>query len=134
MKNNLLKVVNYLLYLSLTLLIGTGILLFWKLPPGREGGRGLSLLGWTRHEWGDFHFWVATIMVVLAVVHLALNWRWIVVIAAQKNRWRIILGLGVGILIILFFALYPVDNSNKIDDHQRGNGESHRFGQGNADR
>jgi hypothetical protein len=134
MKNNRLKVVNYLLYLSFILLIGTGIVLFWKLPTGKEGGHGLSLLGWTRHEWGEFHFWVATVMVVLTVLHLALNWRWIVVIAAQRNRWRIIVGFGLGMLIILFFALYPVSHSNRPDDRQRNNSESHRFGQRNLDR
>ena len=50
-------------------LVSTGMLLRYQLPPGSGGlhGRGvgygesqqpvLLLWGWTRHQWGEIHYW-----------------------------------------------------------------------------
>ena len=38
-------------------MIATGYLLRFPLPPGSN--KTLSLLGFTRHQWGDIHFWIA---------------------------------------------------------------------------
>ena len=54
------------------------------LPPG-TGARhhGIDehtrfLLGWGRHDWGDLHFILAVIFVILMVIHIILHWKWIV--------------------------------------------------------
>jgi hypothetical protein len=31
----------------------------------------------SRHEWGDIHFYLAVLFVILMVVHIALHWSWI---------------------------------------------------------
>jgi hypothetical protein len=52
----------------------------FRLPPGtggRYGGGGLTQLGWTRHDWGAFHYWVSLILVGLILLHLILHWRWV---------------------------------------------------------
>jgi hypothetical protein len=31
----------------------------------------------TRHEWGDIHFYLSALFVILMVVHIILHWTWI---------------------------------------------------------
>lgn len=89
-------------------LAGTGLLLRWRLPPGSRGGRGLTALGWDRHEWGDLHTWFAYGFLVLLVVHLLMHWRWFWQIAARKRSWPLVLGLGGGVVMIAALVLLPV--------------------------
>jgi len=69
-------------------LICTAIVIRYILPPG-SGGRGRELhdgrggehiklfLSKTRHEWGDVHFYLATIFLILMTIHIILHWTWI---------------------------------------------------------
>ena len=75
-------------------LIFTGVIMKWVLPPGMGGGGGrlggggghgfgaerrpiAMLLGYTRHDWGDVHFWIAAAIVAGVLLHLLLHWGWI---------------------------------------------------------
>ena len=51
----------------------TGFLL-WLAPHGQQSGR-LVLLGLTKGQWGDVHFWVSVVALVVTVVHVAVDWR-----------------------------------------------------------
>jgi len=45
-----------------------------------EGGEPegpLTLWGLGRHDWGEIHLWLATVMIVLVVVHIWLHWGWV---------------------------------------------------------
>jgi len=108
-KNLLMRVSNLLLYLSFCGMVGTGLMLEYRLVPGSEGGHGLSVLGLTRHEWGEVHFWLGLIMAVTVVAHLALNWKWLAKIAAGRRRGLLWAGLGTGAAIIAVFLLLPVE-------------------------
>lgn len=44
---------------------------------GREPGQIRELWGMSRHEWGDIHFYLAVLFVILMVVHIILHWNWI---------------------------------------------------------
>ncbi len=56
----------------------TGLLLKFVLPPGSgQGGRGMQLWGFSRHEWGDVHLRLAVIMGALFILHVALHWNWL---------------------------------------------------------
>jgi hypothetical protein len=81
-------IVDLFSFIALLGLVCTGVIIKSVLPPGtggrgRElhGGRGTeevkSLLSMTRHEWGDIHFIIAVIFVVLMLVHLVLHWTWL---------------------------------------------------------
>lgn len=90
-------------------LISTGFILRFALPPGSGGmeGRGsgwramekpvLYLWGYTRHEWGDIHFWIAVALMALLSLHLFLHWAWIVAVVRGTPREgsgrRVALGL-----------------------------------------
>jgi len=52
----------------------TGLLMAFTLPPGSHGS---TLLGLSRHEWGDVHFWLAMVILAGGLVHLTLNWGWV---------------------------------------------------------
>lgn len=56
------------------LLLFTGFIIKYILPAGSHGA---SLWGLTRHQWGDFHFWIAVAFVVTITLHLILHLPWI---------------------------------------------------------
>jgi hypothetical protein len=79
---------NYMVFVIL-LILGTieavsGFVLWVSLPKGGwQGGKfsaGIESTFWTlsRHTWLDIHNWVATIIVTTVIIHLALQWRWII--------------------------------------------------------
>jgi hypothetical protein len=86
--NFVLDAVSFATLLGLTF---TGFIMKYILPPGSGGGHGYRggrggaeaaepikqfwALG--RHDWGDVHFYLAVLFVVLMVLHLVLHWRWI---------------------------------------------------------
>ena len=117
LKNPLMRVTNLLLYLSFCGLIGTGALLEWKLVPGSEGGHGLIVLGMTRHEWGDIHFWMAVVCVGATLAHLVLNWAWLKKIASSGKVWRLLAGLGAGAVLIFGIYFLPMETREHGGSH-----------------
>ena len=122
MKIAIRRVLNLLLYLSFCVMAGTGFLMAFRLVPGSRGGGGLEVLGWNRHQWGDVHTWVSYLFILLIVIHLAINWTWLLRIAGQGRLWRLALGLIVGIVIVGAFFLVPI----KERKHESGRGKHQR--------
>ena len=116
------RIWNALLWLVMCALGGTGLLLAFRLPPGSRGGRGLSALGWGRHDWGDLHTWLSYAFLALMVVHLALHWRWFWQIAAKKRSWPLLIGFGAGLALILAIVCLPVKDDREGDGPGRGAG------------
>lgn len=108
-------------FVSFLLLLSTGLLLRYQLPAGSgrlEGygtGRGESsrlitlLWGWTRHEWGEIHFWIAVTLVTVLAMHLFLHWKWIVCVVrgtqSQASGWRFGLGLSALVALLVLAAM-----------------------------
>lgn len=81
-------IVDFVGFLIFLCLIFTGYVIRYILPPG-TGGRGRELSGglgrasikdlWslTRHQWGDIHYILAIIFVVLIILHILLHIGWI---------------------------------------------------------
>lgn len=118
--NFLIDAAAFVLFL---LLMSSGLLLRYQLPPGSgelEGhgpGRGSAervitqLWGQTRHEWGDVHFWISVALIGVLAVHLFLHWNWIVGIMRGKpseaSGWRF--GIGAASFVaIIFLSLTPL--------------------------
>ncbi len=88
-RSSLNLIVDVLNLIVLTMMISTGVILKNILPPGsgriesllKGSGRSEKtidvLMGLTRHEWGQIHFVIAVIFVVLLITHLFLHWNWI---------------------------------------------------------
>jgi hypothetical protein len=91
-------------------MLGTGLLMAYRLPPGSRGGSGLTVLGMDRHEWGDVHLWISYIFIAAVIVHLGMNWTWLNKIAASMKPMRLLGGLLAGVLIIVLLLVLPVNN------------------------
>lgn len=89
-------------------LLGTGTLMHYRLLPGFKGGHGLSLLGMSRHEWGEYHFWAAYLFLACLFVHLALNLSFIKNAIAKRTNWRFMLLLSGGLIVVSFFLFAPI--------------------------
>lgn len=76
-RNTLNFILDALTLLGVMALVTSGFLMRWVLPPGSRGGGGKSLWGWGRHDIGDAHFYIATGLVLLLVLHVALHWTWV---------------------------------------------------------
>jgi len=103
------RVLNALLWMVFCGMAGTGLLLAFRLPPGSRGGAGLTAMGWGRHEWGDVHTWLSYAFLALIAAHLALHWRWFWQVAAKKHAWPLVVGIGTGLLLMMWLALQPVE-------------------------
>lgn len=108
-KNTLNFIVDCTGLIAMQILLTTGLLITYVLPPGSRGGHGLTLLGWDRHTWGDVHFWTAITLVGLMVLHVLLHWAWVCdtvrrFVSAQftPGKRPLANGLyGVGFLVLL---------------------------------
>jgi cytochrome b subunit of formate dehydrogenase len=50
-------------------------LVLWLAPSGTRSGRQLLLLGLTKSEWNDVHFWIAVIAILVTIVHIVIDWK-----------------------------------------------------------
>jgi len=64
-------------------LICTGILLRFVLPPGSNRDRSLWEL--SRHQWGDVHFWLALVLLLVVLLHVANHWTWVVTVTVGQR-------------------------------------------------
>lgn len=102
------RALNFLLWISFCAMSGTGLLLAYRLPPGSQGGRGLTALGWDRHEWGNLHTWISYCFILAILVHLALHWRWLWQVAARKRSRPMWLGIGFGVILMVLLVIQPI--------------------------
>lgn len=116
-KSEIIKIADLLSFISLSSLISTGILLKFTLPP-KNGGA--SVWGLTRHDWGDVHFYIALIFLVIISLHLFLHLSFIKKVitggASREHKYRIAIGaFSLVVLIALLFApvVTPVDDEGK---------------------
>jgi hypothetical protein len=121
MKLWLNRIVDFLLWITICLMLATGFILRYRLPPGSRGGRGLSIWDWGRHDWGDLHTWLAYTVCVMVVIHLVLHWRWLWGTAFPRWKWPMVVGLLAGILLALSAWILPVERSDD-DEHDGGQG------------
>lgn len=96
------------------------MLLRFRLPHG--SGQRLEVLGLNRHEWGTVHFWLGAAFLAGIVLHLVLNWEWLVKIAAGRKRLPLVLGLGLGLLLVLLPLLAPKSELDRGGGQGRGRG------------
>ena len=72
----------------------SGFVIWLALPRGAGDynsmklGYGRTFLGLQRNVWVDLHAWVAVLIVAIIIVHLILNWNWVVGVT-KKIFWGI---------------------------------------------
>ena len=66
-QSGLIKLIDLLSFIVLTLMISSGVLLEFTLP---ARSRGASVLDLTRHQWGSVHFYLSLLFLILMALHL----------------------------------------------------------------
>lgn len=122
MKLQITKIIDMLSFINLVLILSTGIFIKYSLPP-RSGGA--SVWGFTRHEWGDIHFYISIFFLVLLSLHLLLHLNFIKMAIVGKATREQNYRLGIGIVSILALLLFasapffaPVENDNGRGQHR----------------
>lgn len=98
-RSSLNFIIDSISFMNILCLAFTGLIMKYVLPPGTGGlGRRLhegagrehikELWSMSRHEWGDIHFCLAILFIVLMIVHIILHWSWI------KNYAKSMTGLS----------------------------------------
>ncbi len=123
MKLWLNRIVDFLLWIALCLMLATGFILRYRLPPGSRGGRGLSIWDWSRHDWGDLHAWLAYTVCAMVLIHLILHWRWLMTAAWPRVKWPVVAGLLAGILLALSAWYVPVQQGSDAEHDGPGRGQ-----------
>ncbi len=117
------RVLNLLLWLNVCFLAGSGLALFTRMPHGPQG-RGLSLWGLSKHDWGEVHAWAGIVFAVLVVAHLVMAWPWLKNAAAKRHLWPVVGGLVAGIALAAALIFGPITQG------EGGVGEGPGTGQG----
>jgi hypothetical protein len=110
--------------LTFCTMVGSGVLLEFVLDH-RGGG---TWLGWTRHDWGEVHFWVGVALLTLVVVHLILHRDWI------ARCWRRFAGslrspvswalMVVGLALMVAPLLIPAEAGGGGRRYQEGEAQA----------
>jgi hypothetical protein len=76
-------------FLSGLVAVLSGIYFLFLPSGGYQGGRnpmyGATIL-FSRHTWEDLHTWGGVLMIVAAVLHLAVHWRWVKVMSKHTVK------------------------------------------------
>jgi len=139
-------IIDLLAYLAMLGLVATATILWKILPPGtggRHGGGGgaLTLLGRTRHEWGDVHFICAVALIALVILHILLHWKWVtntfgaLLVAGKPRRPGAGIGgalllLALGLAAAAAFAAPWLINVQGREDAGEPGGRGRRGGRG----
>ena len=116
-KSKLNLSIDILMLLLMMPLAGIGFLMKYILVPGSKrnelygSGVDLEFLGMDRHEWGQVHFVISIVLLVLLVLHIIFHWKMIVCIfhrMVPNNVFRNILAIILGLtsLGMIAFALF----------------------------
>jgi hypothetical protein len=98
----------------------SGIYFLFVPSGGYQGGRnpmyGVTIL-FSRHTWEDLHIWSGVLMIAVAVLHLAIHWRWVKVMSkrtvkALLSREKLSKGprlnVAINVLVAVSFLLTTV--------------------------
>jgi len=123
-KIELKRIVDLALWFLFCFILGTGLMIHYRLVPGFQGGSGTNFFWISRHGWGNIHFWAACLFTAALSFHLYLNLSTIKMIIAGKSSRKAATLFGIGILIVVFFLMFPVFQG------QNGYGENRNYHRG----
>lgn len=112
MKKGTIKyIIDMTMFIDITAIAAVGLLLGFVIPRGQVPYSEKYFLGLHRHDWGDIHLYLSVFLLSLLVVHLCLNWTWIVQCSKTHfgDRWKKALLASSGAwFIVLFIAWLAV--------------------------
>jgi hypothetical protein len=110
--------IDVALFISAILAALSGIYFLYTPRGGFQGGRNLLYnvqIIFSRQTWDDLHTWGGVAMIVVAFVHLAVHWSWVVSMARRtwneltgkcgcmnsRGRWNLILNIIMAVSFVL---------------------------------
>jgi hypothetical protein len=103
-KNDWKVLIDALLFVAVCSIAVIGLLMAFVIPTGHGQEGSKYFLGLHRHQWGDIHLYLSLFMLGLLVLHVWLNWTWVV--NSTKNYvgdyWKQALWMlcGAGIFVV----------------------------------
>jgi Mor family transcriptional regulator len=88
-----------------------GILLAFFIPQGPSSPDSSKyFLNLHRHQWGNIHLYLSITFVLLLIIHLTLDWKWIKSRAYHifKGRWKMALGSTFLLSLLVLFIIWIV--------------------------
>ncbi|MBO7521031.1 MAG: DUF4405 domain-containing protein [Opitutales bacterium] len=113
MNTALRRIADFILYFSFCFLLGSGFMMKFSFVKGMKG---LTVLGLTKPQWCDLHFYVAMLMLAALVLHMILNASWIHKVGAFSKKRLAIFIVALGAALALLLSLYPPDTSKAADN------------------
>lgn len=107
-QSRLIKIVDICSFIALLLIVSTGTLLEFTLPA--RSGRA-TVLGLTRHQWGDIHLDVSLFFLAMMSLHLLTHLKYIKQLllgrATTVSKYRMGIGL-IGLIALLLILSIPL--------------------------
>ncbi len=120
-------IIDFFMLLVFACLGGIGLLIKYKLPPGREQilsvgeNYELTFWGWDRHQWGDVHYVVAWVLVALLVLHIFFHWKTVICLVRQAvpdqslRRAAVVACVVLTAFLLFFSVLLEPQKSGRND-------------------
>lgn len=126
-------IIDALMFLLLSAIAGTGLLIRYVLLPGREGwveygSNRLFIWGMERHEWGTIHLFLGLSLLVLLALHIIFHWGMIVSMYSSLIRSRRArrIALCFFTLVCALLILFPFIIKPEVREGGRGYGRQGR--------
>ena len=106
-KNDWKYLIDALLFVDICSMAAIGLLLAFVIPSGKSPEASKYFMSLHRHEWGDIHLYLSLFMLGLLVLHVWLNWTWVVNSTRSYvgEKWQKALwSLSAAWLVVLFLA------------------------------
>lgn len=108
-------------FIEFSILTTSGILMQYSLP--ERSGHSMTVWGLSRHQWGDWHFYLALALFATLAIHILLHWKWIVKLTrgrpSDASGKRLLLGL-FALLVVILLASAPLLSPVEGEPIQRG--------------
>ena len=76
-KNDWKILLDALLFVNVTSVAAIGLILGFVVPSGQGPEGSKFFMGLHRHDWGDIHLVLSLVMLGLLILHVWLNWAWV---------------------------------------------------------
>ncbi len=106
MKKNTIKyMIDIAMFIDICSIAVVGLLLGFVIPKGKVPHLDKYFLGLHRHDWGDIHLYLSVSLLILLVIHIWLNWAWIVQFTRNYfgDHWKKVLWAFSGAWFIVLF-------------------------------
>lgn len=110
-KNSLKYFLDTILFIDICSIAAIGAILGFVFPKGNEKFSTKFFLGLHKHDWGNIHFNLSTLLLILLIFYLWLNWTWIIQSTKRyfgknwKNALWCISGAWIFVLIMGWIAV-----------------------------